>query len=245
MDILSKSRIEYEDEHVLIVYKPAGVLSQGDHTGDASIVDLAQKLIGTKDPVYLIHRIDRPVSGLITIAKTKRSAELFSRLLKKGRIRKKYNAVVFGIPTQTSGELKHYLLEREGEPTLAFDGVPKNDNPKKYKEAVLKYEVLKSSKFHSIKEFDNSFSLISIELITGRKHQIRTQFAHIGCPIVGDSKYFSQADDVKKKMLDVSFLPRGEIALSAVYLGFPHPLKNGNIVEVKIPTPEHWVKFVG
>jgi len=89
MSTLSKMRIEYEDEHVLVVYKPAGVLSQGDSTGDLSVVDFAQKYLNTKDPVFLIHRIDRPVSGLLTIAKSKRAAELFSRLLKKGKIRKK------------------------------------------------------------------------------------------------------------------------------------------------------------
>ncbi len=238
-------RIEYEDEHVLIVYKPAGVLSQGDITGDLSVIDFAQKYLNTKDPVFLIHRIDRPVSGLLTIAKSKRAAELFSRLLKKGKIHKKYTAIVFGIPQPLNGELKHVLLEREGEPTLAYNEIPVNENPKNFKEAVLKYEVVKSAKFHNIKEFENSFSLISVELITGRKHQIRTQFASIDCPVVGDSKYFNQAEQVRKKMLDVSFLPRGEIALSATYLGFSHPLKNGNIVEVKIPVPEYWVKFAG
>ena len=236
-------RIEYEDEHVLIVYKPAGVLSQGDRSGDLSIVDLAQKYLGTKDPVFLIHRIDRPVSGLITIAKSKRSAELFSRLLKKGKIRKKYTAVIFGSPATGTTELKHFLLEREGQPTLAYDDIPTGSDTKKYREAVLKYEVIKTARFHSIKEFDNNFSLISVELITGRKHQIRTQFAHIGCPIVGDSKYFLQTEELKNKMLKVSFLSRGEIALSATYLGFPHPLKNGNIVEVKISAPAHWIKF--
>ncbi len=236
-------RIEYEDDHVLVVYKPAGTLSQRDVTKDPSIVDLVRQYLGGSEP-FLIHRIDRPVSGLIALAKSKRSAELFSRLLRKGRIRKRYTAVVFGVP-QASGEFKHFMLEREGKPSVAYRDTPTGTDPKKYKEAILKYELIKTARFHDIKEFDNSFSMVSIELITGRKHQIRAQFSSEGFPIVGDSKYFNQSESVVQKMLKSSFLPKGEIALVANYLSFPHPLKNGTIVEVKIPIPEHWVKFAG
>ncbi len=243
MSILSKTRIEYEDEHLLVVYKPAGMLSQNDSTGDASVVDFVKRHLGVQQS-FLIHRIDRPVGGLLAIAKNKRSAELFSRLLRKGRIRKKYTAIVFGTPPKEKDEIQNFVLEKEGHSTQVFDTVPVGQDNKKYKEAVLRYELVKSARFHDIKEFSEVFSLLSIELITGRKHQIRAQLSHMGNPIVGDSRYFNVNETVKNKMLKSSFLPKGEIALTANYISFPHPLKNGTIVEVKTSLPDYWVKFV-
>jgi len=243
MDSMSKVRIEYEDEHLIVVYKPAGVLSQGDRTNDQSLTDyvsLYLKKSGVSDPyVGLLHRIDRPVAGLVILAKNKRAAELISRLFRNDRVRKKYFVVVFGVLPEKKGQLKHYILEQEGQPTKAF-----NEKKAGLKEAILEYEVLGSAKFHDIKEFEESFSLVSVRLITGRKHQIRTQFAAIGYPVVGDSKYFTQSEEVKAKMLKCNFLPWGEIALCANYISFPHPLANGKIIEIEIPYPRYWIKIL-
>lgn len=239
---MSKIRIEYEDEHLMVVYKPAGVLSQGDRNNEPSIVDYAKMYLrgsGVNDPyIGLIHRIDRPVAGLLMIAKTKRSAELISRLFKNDRVRKKYLAVIFGRPDDDKGLLKHYLLEKEGVSTKAF-----KEKALGLKEAQLEYQVLGSVKLHDIHEFEGLFSLVSVRLITGRKHQIRSQFSAIGHPIVGDSKYFTHTEKLKEKMLKCNFLPWGEIALCSNYISFPHPLKNGKIVEVEIPYPSYWIKI--
>jgi len=227
----------------MVVFKPAGVLSQGDKTRDASIVDLVEQYLrekGEKGPyVGLVHRIDRPVSGLLMIGKSRRATELLSRLLRNDRVRKKYTAIIFGVPKCNKGELKNYILEKEGEPTSVVDtGTPG------CKEAILEYEVLGSAKYHDIAEFDGLFSLVAVRLITGRKHQIRTQFAALGNPIVGDSKYFTQSGRLKEKMLKCKFLPRGELALCANYISFPHPLANGKIIEVKISIPKWWPKII-
>ncbi len=238
-------RIEFEDDNLLVVYKPAGVLSQKDKTGTPSIVEFVKDHLtkkGAKE-IYagLVHRIDRPVAGLLVIGKNKRATELVSRLFKRDRVRKKYSAIVFGKLDKPKGELKHFLLEREGETTLAFDKLPKDN--KKYKEAVLEYEVIGCGKYHDIDAFDKVFSLVSVRLITGRKHQIRAQFTAIGHPIIGDSRYFTQSGLVKDKMLKCNFLPWGEIALCANYISFPHPLDNGKIIEVQTALPDHWIKI--
>jgi len=242
---MSKVRVEFEDENLLVVYKPAGVLSQRDKTGEDSIVEFVKDYLtrkGVKD-VYagLVHRIDRPVSGLVVIGKNKRATELISRLFQRDRVRKKYSAIIFGKLEQPKGELKHFLLERESDTTLTFDKLPNDGN--KYKEAVLEYEVVGSGQYHDIDAFDKAFSLVSVRLITGRKHQIRAQFSAIGHPIVGDSRYFTQKGPLKEKMLKCNFLPWGEIALCANYISFPHPLENGKIIEVQSPLPDHWVKI--
>lgn len=245
MENMSKVRIEFEDDNLMVVYKPAGVLSQRDKSGEDSIVEfvkdhLARK--GVKD-VYagLVHRIDRPVAGLLVIGKNKRATELMSRLFKRDRVRKKYSAIVFGEIEQKKGELKHFILERDNETTIAFDTLPKDKN--KYKEAVLEYEVLGSGQYHDIGAFNKTLSLVSVRLITGRKHQIRAQFSAIGHPIVGDSRYFTQTGMTKDKMLKCNFLPWGEIALCANYISFPHPLDNGKIIEVQAKLPDHWIKI--
>ena len=245
MEDMSKVRIEFEDDNLLVVYKPAGVLSQRDETGDPAIVDFVKDHLtrsGTKE-VYagLVHRIDRPVAGLLIIGKNKRATELMSRLFKRDRVRKKYSAIIFGKIEKEKGELRHFLLEREGETTTAFDTLPKDH--KKYKESILEYEVVGSGQYHDLAPFNNSFTLVSIRLVTGRKHQIRAQFSAIGHPIVGDSRYFTQANPLKDRMLKCNFLPWGEIALCANYISFPHPLENGKIIEVQTLLPDHWIKI--
>ena len=238
-------RVEFEDENIMVIYKPAGVLSQRDKTGEDSIVEFVKDhltRLGVTD-VYagLVHRIDRPVAGLLVIGKNKRATELMSRLFKRDRVRKKYSAIVFGDIEQKKGELNHFIFERDNETTLAFDKLPKDGG--KYKEAVLEYEVLGSGQYHDIGAFNKILSLLSVRLITGRKHQIRAQFSAIGHPIVGDSRYFTQAGITKEKMLKCNFLPWGEIALCANYISFPHPLDNGKIIEIETKLPDHWIKI--
>jgi len=242
MATMSKMRIEYEDSYIIVVHKPAGVLAQDDDSGDVSVVQYARSYFASNGSgvpyVGLIHRIDRPVSGLMIVAKDKRSAGLFSRLLQRGRIRKKYQAVVFGSPPYESSSLKNYILERQKETSLVFEKASS-----KTKEAVLEYELISSGVFHDIRDYGGKFSFLSIRLITGRKHQIRAQLSAVGNPIVGDSRYFNTNVVLTKKMLKCNFLPKGEIALCANYISFPHPLLNGKIVEVQTAIPDYWVKI--
>lgn len=241
---MSKLRVEFEDENLIVVYKPAGLLSQRDESGEACVVDLVRKYLYGNDSkdsyVGLVHRIDRPVAGLLVIAKNKRATELMSRLFKRDRVRKKYSTIVFGKPLKDKAELKHFILERDKQTSLVYEAVPERQ---KVKEAILEYQVQASGLYNDIKEFGGELSLLSVRLITGRKHQIRAQLSFIGHPIVGDSRYFLQKGILKDKMLRYNFLPWGEIALCANYISFPHPLDNGKIIEVETKLPEHWIKF--
>ncbi|MFH1224003.1 MAG: RluA family pseudouridine synthase [Pseudomonadota bacterium] len=229
-------RVEYEDQHLMVVFKPAGVLSQGDRTGDPSIVDYAKQYLrnsgqkqsvqkGEEPYVGLIHRIDRPASGLLLIAKTKRAAELLSRLMRNNKIRKKYIALVHGAPENKKGRFEDYVLEKDADTVTK---VVKKETVGA-KKAELEYEVINSK---------GGLSLLSVTLITGRKHQIRAQFSHRGMPIVGDLKYSKSLKDGSPNNI---LLHTGEIALCANYISFPHPLLNGKIIEVRSVMPE-WAK---
>ncbi|MBN1115168.1 MAG: RNA pseudouridine synthase [Oligoflexia bacterium] len=247
---MSKLRIEYEDEHILVVYKPAGLLSQKSKKGDLCVTDLVHAYYKSRGygSMYagLIHRLDRPVGGPLLIAKTKRAAELFSRAVKNRRVQKTYKAIVFGIPEITCTRLVHYIRNTDG--MVAGIGTEEN---REFKLSELELELIKSGRFHDIALFENSFSLVSVNLITGRKHQIRAQLSAIGHPIVGDSKYFNIegaerknfSGEVLSGMNECNFLPWGEIALYCDYLGFRHPLDNGRLVEVRIEYPRHWIKI--
>lgn len=227
--------IKYEDEHVVIVNKPAGILSQKDISKDKAIVDYIQQYKGY-EYLALLHRLDRPVSGLIMLAKHKRAARLFSKAIKEGKIYKKYYAVVFGIPK--SKELKHFMLDGDNNTVSIYDNYIDGA-----KEIVLEYKVLSSMKCHDISYYKGSFSVLDVTTYTGRKHQIRAQLSHIGHPIVGDSKYFNNKD-LESKMLKCNFLSKGEIALCAYYLKFKHPLFSGKEVIVEMAYPNYWLKIL-
>jgi 23S rRNA pseudouridine1911/1915/1917 synthase len=175
-------KILYEDNHILAVEKPPNMLSQGDSTGDADILSLLKDDLKQRydkpGNVYLglIHRLDRPVGGVMVFAKTSKSASRLSEQIRNGTFEKIYLAVVHGLPENMSGTFEHYLIKDENTNTVSVVP-PFSDNAKK---AVLDYEV--------IEKMDN-FSLVRINLRTGRSHQIRVQFASEGYPLYGDQKY--------------------------------------------------------
>lgn len=239
---LSNLRILYEDEYLIVVFKEAGQLSQKDSSGIDSINEIVREYLKEKynsSYIALLHRLDRPVAGPLMFAKTKRSADLFSKQFRDGKIFKKYYALVFG-KTLKLKKLEHYLMDNE-------DGVKvSNLNKEGYKLALLEYELINSLKTNSQNIFENYFSLLSVKLLTGRKHQIRVQLAFDGNPIVSDIKYFNINNNFKegtlKKMADSTFLPRGEFALFCYYLSFNHSLKSGKRVEIILDYPPHWPK---
>lgn len=196
----------YEDNHLIAVVKPAGLLTQGDKTGDESLLEQVREYLKNKYKkpgnvfVGLVHRLDRNVSGIVLFAKTSKGASRLSEQIRNHEVDKIYTATVEGIVSPTKGKLEHYLDKDEG-----LNKVQISDKPiQGYKKVVLEFEVLSQFTIHN-----TPVTSLKIHLETGRSHQIRAQLAHIGHPILGDIKYGSN-----KK------LPDNRIDLTASELTF-------------------------
>ncbi len=198
--------IVYEDNHLIIVNKSAGELSQSDHTRDLSLVDKVKNYIKTKykkpGNVYLglVNRLDRPTSGLVIFSKTSKSLARMNKLLKERKIKKIYHAVTEKSPNPKKGTLINFLKKNQ----IKNKSFIVNDNGLKSKKAILHYTLIKKLK---------KFFLIEIMLETGRHHQIRSQLANIGCVIKGDVKYGAKRANKDKS-----------ICLHAKNIEFIHPI---------------------
>lgn len=196
--------ILYEDNHLLVVVKPPNLLSQGDHTGDEDLLSLLKEYIretyNKPGNVYLglVHRLDRPVGGVMVFAKTSKAASRLSEQIRKGEFRRSYLAIVQGHPKPLQGTLRNFLLkdERTNLVTVVKPTTPKSQ------EAILDYKVV---------DMNSSHSLVGVELRTGRSHQIRVQLADKGHPLVGDQRYGPRSNE------------RRQIALWAEKIAFRHP----------------------
>lgn len=199
-------RVIYEDNHIIIVEKAAGEIVQGDKTGDKPLSEIIKEYLKEKynkpGNVFcgVVHRIDRPVSGLVIFAKTSKALERLNRMLRDGEIRKTYHALVEGHPENPEATLENYLVS-DGRINKTFISDSANSNAKT---AKLKYRVIKT--------FDR-YSLLEIEILTGRKHQIRAQLSAMGHPIKGDLKYGARRSN-----------PDGGISLQAHKVQFIHPV---------------------
>ncbi len=189
MDILMN--VLYEDNHLLVVEKPYGVLSQADISGDDDMLSLCKAYIKQKydkpGEVYLglVHRLDRPTRGVMVFARTSKAAARITKQIQAGQFEKTYMAVLTGELAQRKGELNDYLRKDENERIArVVDG-----DTKGAKKAVLRYEVMATR---------DGLTLVKVKLITGRFHQIRAQFDAIGCSVYGDMKYGKR--DVKEKL---------------------------------------------
>ncbi len=216
-----KIAVLYEDNHLIAVYKPSGVLTQGDKTGDFSIMDGVKKYLKEKyhkpGNVFLglLHRIDRPVSGIVLFAKTSKGASRLSEQFRNHAVEKIYHAIVVGKPEKKRGILINYLQkDRELKKMMVY----KNEKPGLQK-AELFYEVITS---------DNKHSFLKIRPKTGRFHQIRAQLSFAGFPVLGDIKYGAP-----------SVLPDKSIALSATSLSFKLATKEEK-KEISVPVPDNW-----
>lgn len=210
----------YEDNHIIIVYKEPGEIVQGDKTGDKPLSDLVKDYIKKKydkpGNVFcgVVHRIDRPVAGLVIFAKTSKALTRLNEMLKKGEIHKTYWALVEGKTTMPDGELTDWLLSdgRMNKTRIVPKGTPDA------KESRLRYKTI---------AVGERYSILEINLMTGRKHQIRCQLSGIGHPIKGDLKYGAKRSN-----------PDGGISLLAKRIEFIHPVSKERIkVEVE-PTTE-------
>ncbi|NGP89830.1 RluA family pseudouridine synthase [Fodinibius halophilus] len=213
--------IVFEDDHLLLIQKPANVLSQEDHTGDPDVLTLCKEYLSrTQNNPYLglVHRLDRPVGGLMLLAKTPQSANALSQQIRDRTIQKTYWAITSGSPPQ-NGMLTHHLhKDRDRNVVEVVAG-----NQKKGKEAILSFAKLEET---------NDLNLLSVHLQTGRPHQIRVQLAHEGYPIWGDYKYGIDQPDGRN------------MALRAVELNFEHPtLKQQMHFELAPPNEKPWNQF--
>lgn len=187
-------RILYEDNHLIAVYKPAGILIQGDKSGDISMLEEVKSYLKRKynkpGNVFLglVHRLDRNVDGVVLFAKTSKGASRISEQFRNHTVQKVYHTWVRGIVRDKSGVLVNYLKHDENQNlTSVYDKeIPNSDK------AELSFELVKT---------EGEFSLLKIILKTGRQHQIRAQLSHIGHPIVGDTKYGSSIDLPNKRMM--------------------------------------------
>ena len=201
---MSDLSLIYEDNHILVVNKTAGLLVQGDQTGDKSLVDIAKLYIKNKyqkpGDVFLglVHRLDRPTSGVIVLARTSKALTRLNRQFKDRVPKKIYRAVVSGTP-KSSARLEHYLKKNSSQnKSFHYNEITPNT-----KHAILHYRHVESLK---------SYHVLEVELETGRHHQIRTQLAAVGLHIKGDLKYGSKRTN-----------PNGSIHLHARSLQFVHP----------------------
>ncbi|MSP19345.1 MAG: RNA pseudouridine synthase [Bdellovibrionales bacterium] len=218
--ILSQNlKVLYEDSQIIAVFKPHRVLTQADDTGDESLFEAVKAWIKTKYSkpgnvfLGLIHRLDRPAAGIVVFAKTSKAASRLSEQIRNHAFKKKYRTWVSKSLNPAKGSLVNYLdFNKQDRKALVYSE-PKGDRQK----AILNYQSIRS---------ENGQYLLEIELITGRKHQIRAQLAALGSPIVGDKKYGAK-DNYKE----------GVIALEACYVSFLHPTLK-EMIEIKITEEE-------
>jgi len=218
-------QVLYEDNHIIVVNKSPGEIVQGDKTGDRPLSEELKEWLKAKynKPgnvfVGVVHRLDRPVSGVVVFAKTSKALTRLNEMLRKGEIHKTYWAVVKKMPLPKEGLLQHWLVRNEklNKSFVVAEGEKLPKEQKDAKLAKLKYQVLK--------EGDN-YMLLEVQLLTGRHHQIRCQLAAIGCPIKGDLKYGAKRSN-----------PDGSISLHARSVNFIHPVSKQEIT-VEAPPPE-------
>ncbi|NND09959.1 MAG: RNA pseudouridine synthase [Flavobacteriaceae bacterium] len=212
-------QVLYEDNHLIIVNKRVGDIVQGDKTGDKPLAEIVKEFIKYKynkpGNVYLgvVHRLDRPTSGIVIFAKTSKALSRLNRAFAEKEVKKTYWAIVKAKPPKQNERLVNFLRK----------------NPKNNKSSVFNNEVAKSKKaildYELIEELDTHY-LLSVDLKTGRHHQIRAQLASIGCPIKGDLKYgFGRSNK------------DGGIHLHARNIELIHPVKNEKI-KIEAPTPD-------
>ena len=218
---MNKLEVLYEDNHLIVVVKPVNVPSQQDSSNDLDLLTIVKKYIKEKyhkpGNVYigLIHRLDRPVSGIMVFARTSKAASRLSDQIRKNQFTKKYLAVVQGIIKNDEDTLVDYLKRDDNGNTV----IANNDG----KESILYYKVLE-------RNYDKNETLVEIELKTGRHHQIRVQFASRGYPLCGDQRYGK--------------MDKTQIALCAKELEFTHPISKKIMrFSIELPKGKYWDDF--
>jgi 23S rRNA pseudouridine1911/1915/1917 synthase len=218
--------VVYEDNHIIIVNKQSGEIVQGDKTGDRPLSDIVKDYIKEKyqkpGAVFLgvVHRLDRPVSGLVVFARTSKALTRLNKMFAEGEVHKTYWALVKNAPQKTEDTLTHWLVRNEKQ-NKSYAYATEKPNAKK---AIMKYRLIGKS---------DNYSLLEVQLMTGRHHQIRCQLAAMGCPIKGDLKYGAPRSN-----------PDGSISLQSHRVEFIHPVSKERItVEAPLPDDPLWQAF--
>lgn len=216
--------VVYEDNHIIIVNKQSGEIVQGDKTGDTPLSDIVKQYIKEKynkpGNVFLgvVHRLDRPVSGLVVFAKTSKALSRLNEMFRTGDVHKTYWAIVKKNDIAPEATLTDWLTRNERQ----NKSYAHNREVPGAKKAVLSYKV---------RSMSDNYMLLEVRLITGRHHQIRCQLAHMGCPIKGDLKYGSPRSN-----------PDGSISLMSRRVEFVHPVSKETIaVEAPVPDDRLWL----
>lgn len=216
--------VVYEDNHIIIVNKRSGEIVQGDKTGDKPLSDIVKEYIKAKyqkpGNVFLgvVHRLDRPVSGLVVFAKTSKALSRLNDMFRLGDVHKTYWAIVKKRDIAPEGTLTDWLTRNERQ-NKSYAHAHEVAGAKK---AVLKYNV---------RAVADNYMLLEVTLLTGRHHQIRCQLAHMGCPIKGDLKYGAPRSN-----------PDGSISLHSRRVEFIHPVSKEPIcVEAAVPNDRLWM----
>ena len=216
-------KVVYEDNHVIIVHKESGEIVQGDKTGDKPLSETVKDYIRDKfhkpGNVFLgvVHRLDRPVAGLVVFARTSKALSRLNEMFRKGEVHKTYWAITKNAPAEPEGTLVNWVVRNEKQnKSYVYDKEVPNA-----KRAELKYRVIAHTE---------NYHLIEVNLLTGRHHQIRCQLAHMGCVIKGDLKYGAPRSN-----------PDGSISLLSHEVTFIHPVSKMEIkAESLIPDDRLW-----
>jgi 23S rRNA pseudouridine1911/1915/1917 synthase len=220
------AEILYEDNHLIAVWKRSSDLAQGDKSGDESLDNQVKKYLAAKynkpGDVFLgvVHRLDRPVSGVLLYARTSKALERLNEMFKSRQVKKIYWAIVKERPPDDEATITHFIKKNEDQnKSYTYDHEVKGS-----KEATLSYKILSRS---------DRFYLLEVELHTGRHHQIRAQLSAIGCPVKGDLKYgYSRSND------------DGSISLLARKIVLIHPVKKEEItITAHLPEGDIWGHF--
>ena len=221
-------QVLYEDNHIIIVNKAASEIVQGDKTGDVPLSEMVKDYIKEKynkpGNVFcgVVHRLDRPVGGVVVFAKTSKALSRLNEMFRNGQVHKTYWAISRNCPPKSEDTLTHYITTVERNNKSYASLAPKSGA----KEARLSYRHIASS---------DRYHLLEVNLMTGRKHQIRVQLSSIGCPIKGDLKYGDKRSN-----------PDGSISLIARHIEFEHPVSH-QFISVTAPVPEDnlWQALAG
>ena len=211
--------VVYEDNHLLVVNKAPGEIVQGDKTGDTPLVETLKLWLKEKyakpGNVFcgVVHRLDRPVGGLVIFAKTSKALSRLNEMFRNGEVNKTYWAITRNLPPKEEDTLTHYITTTERNNKSYASLTEKKGSQK----AVLKYRHIAST---------DRYHLLEVNLLTDRKHQIRVQLSAIGCPIKGDLKYGDKRSN-----------PDGSISLMSHRIEFTHPV-SGNKIDVTAPVPD-------
>ena len=216
-------QVLYEDNHIIIVHNSSGEIVQGDKTGDTPLSDIVKAYIKEKYAkpgnvfVGVVHRLDRPVAGIVVFAKTSKALSRLNTMFSKGEVHKTYWAITANMPKEEQGTLVNWLVRNEKQnKSYAYDKEVPNS-----KKAILNYRLISKSE---------RYALLEVALLTGRHHQIRCQLAHMGCVIKGDLKYGAPRSN-----------PDASISLLARRIEFIHPVsKEPIVVEAPLPDDNLW-----